>query len=256
MTSERVTITPQLVIGVFFMLAGILMTLDRLQILDASYSLRFWPTVFLVLGMWLVTQRRDGRSRFWGTVWLLVGTWLLLNSLGVVRVGFWELVWPILIIWLGVSLIRQTLGRSGQPGAKRGEAAGFFDWAQARFTPKSDGSGTVALFALMGESKRTVTDQSFRGGEMTAVMGGCVLDLRQATPAAGEQATIDVFALMAGHEIWVPGDWTVVSHILPIMGGFEDKRLPKDTAALPAGDNRPRLLLRGFVVMGGLEIKG
>ena len=48
-----------------------------------------------------------------------------------------------------------------------------------------DGS---ALVAVMGEAKRASNDQPFRGGEMTAVMGGCVLDLRQATIAPGDEA--------------------------------------------------------------------
>lgn len=257
MTSEaRVTITPQLVIGIFIMLIGILLTLDRLHMLDAAYSLRLWPAVLVVFGTWLVSQRHDAKGRFWGSIWILVGVWLLLNTLGLVRVGFWELVWPIAFIWLGVSLIRQTLGRGTHTGTNPGEAGGVFDWIRARFTPRTDASGTVALFAVLGESKRSINDGSFRGGEMTAIMGGCILDLRQATMAPGEQATIDVFALMAGHEIWVPVGWTVVSHVLPFMGGVDDKRLPAaESAAPPRVDARPQLLLRGFVMMGGLIIK-
>ena len=256
MTSEaRVTITPQLVIGIFIMLFGILLTLDRLNILDAGYSLRFWPAVLVAVGTWMVSQRHDAKGRFWGSIWILVGVWLLLNTIGLVHVGFWELVWPIAFIWLGVSLIRQTLGRGSQSATNTGESGGIFGWIQARFTPRSNAGGTVALFAVMGESRRSITE-SFHGGEMTAIMGGCFLDLRQATMAPGERATIDVFALMAGHEIWVPAGWTVVSHVLPFMGGVDDKRLPAaDSGAPPRPDARPQLILRGFVMMGGLVIK-
>jgi Domain of unknown function (DUF5668) len=256
MTSEaRVTITPQLVIGIFIMLIGILLTLDRLHILNAAYSLRLWPAVLVVLGTWMVSQRHDAKGRFWGTIWILVGAWLLLNTIGVVQVGFWELVWPIAFIWLGLSLIRQTLGRGSVARTNPGEAGGLFDWIQARFTPRTEASGTVALFAVMGESKRSISGQEFRSGEMTAIMGGCFLDLRQATMAPGEQATIDVFALMAGHEIWVPTGWTVLSHVVPFMGNVDDKRLPAAEGAAPTLDARPRLTLRGFVMMGGLTIK-
>ena len=89
---------------------------------------------------------------------------------------------------------------------------------------------------------------------MTAIMGGCHLDLRQATIPPGNEAIIDVFAVMGGHEIWVPGDWTVVSQVMPIMGSVDDKRLPAVERAT-TGEGRPRLVLRGFVVMGGLVIK-
>ena len=66
----------------------------------------------------------------------------------------------------------------------------------------------------------------FRGGEMTAFMGGCELDLRQAEMAPGEDATIDVFAVMGGHEIRVPETWAVVTKAVPIMGGVEDRTRP------------------------------
>src|SRR5262245_29121636 len=89
-TESRVTITPQLVIGIFIMLIGVLLTLDRLRILDSSYTLRLWPAALVVFGAWLASQRRDPKSRFWGSVWMLVGAWLLLNTLGLIRVGFWE----------------------------------------------------------------------------------------------------------------------------------------------------------------------
>jgi hypothetical protein len=240
---------------VFIMLAGILLTLDRLHIVDAAFTVRLWPVVFIAAGVWLLVSRKgEPKARFWGSFWTFLGSWWLLNSVGLVRVGFWELAWPIALTWLGFNLIRQTLGRGTLPG--EGERDALTKWFQSRFTNKPGGSGTVTLFAVMGETKRAVTDEAFRGGEMTSFMGGCRLDLRQAVMAPGEEATINVFAMMGGHEIWVPSTWNVVSNILPVMGGVDDKRLPaiKDPAASTT-EARPKLLLRGVVFMGGLVIK-
>jgi hypothetical protein len=211
-----------------------MLTLDRLNILNADLGLRFWPLLLVALGGKLLADRADPKSRFWGTVWLFVGLWLLLNSLGLVRVGFWDLFWPVLIIFLGVSIIRQAYYR-GQS------------------TLKGSSGGSAHLCAILGESKRTVTDNPFEGGELTAVMGGCQLDLRQAGIPNGSSATIDVFAMMGGHEVFVPGGWAVESRLVPIMGGVDDKRLPSsDNTTI---DGRPRLILRGLVIMGGLVIK-
>ena len=58
-----------------------------------------------------------------------------------------------------------------------------------------------------------------------------------------------MFALWGGIEIRVPPDWTVVSKITPILGGVDDKTRP------PQGASRHCLVLRGFVVMAGVEIK-
>jgi predicted membrane protein len=256
--SARVAATPQFAVGIFLMLFGLSLTLDRLGILDAGNAFRLWPLVLVALGVWIVKNRRDPRGRTWGYIIAFVGAWVLLNNLGIIAVGFWALFWPALLIWLGVTLVKQTLRRGGpQAQGAAGWAAGPgwpTDWMRYRPTLGSDPKGTVTLFAALGATKRACSDSPFRGGEMTAIMGGCHLDLRQAVIPPGEEAIIDVFSAMGGNEIWVPSDWIVESKVVPIMGGVDDKRLPP--IERPASSEaRPRLVVRGFVVMGGLMIK-
>ena len=104
----------------------------------------------------------------------------------------------------------------------------------------------------MGEAKRSSNDKPFLGGEMTAFMGGCVLDLRQAEIPPGGTASLNILAVMAGHEIWVPQGWIVASDVIPLLGGVDDKRLPP---LAQAGSDAPRLVLKGFVLMGGVVVK-
>jgi hypothetical protein len=245
------TVTPQLVVGIGIMLFGVSLALDRLGILDAGRTFRLWPAATILLGAWVVMRRHDRRGRRWGFIWIIIGTWLLLNNLGVVGVRFWELVWPLAIVLLGVNLVMQTLRRRDEsPGS------GASETGHDRFTSATDAGKTVALFAVLGESKRICSDTPFRGGEMTALMGGCHLDLQQATIAPNDEAIVDVFAIMGGLELRVPSNWTVVSHVIPFMGGVDDKRLPIEQSGLAgAAEARPRLVLRGFVMMGALVIK-
>jgi predicted membrane protein len=77
-------------------------------------------------------------------------------------------------------------------------------------------------------------------------MGGVELDLRGATAAPGG-AVIDVFVMWGGIEIWVPPDWAVSNEVMVLMGGADDK-------STGAQDARSRLTVRGFCVMGGIEI--
>jgi hypothetical protein len=50
-------------------------------------------------------------------------------------------------------------------------------------------------------------------------------------------------------ELQVPENWSVDLRITPLLGGVEDKTRPvTDPAA-------PRLVLRGTVMMGGVEVK-
>jgi hypothetical protein len=60
---------------------------------------------------------------------------------------------------------------------------------------------------------------------------------------------INVFAMMGGFEILVPETWRVISEVTPFMGGIEDK---SRTSSQPTA---PCLVLRGFMMMGGVTIK-
>ena len=102
------TLRYQFVIGVCLILFGVLLTLDRLQIADAGTTLRDWPIALVAIGGWIVAERGLTSRSFPGYVMIGIGSLLLLNSFGVVRVRFWELFWPLVIVFLGMRRITQT----------------------------------------------------------------------------------------------------------------------------------------------------
>jgi predicted membrane protein len=92
--------------------------------------------------------------------------------------------------------------------------------------------------------------RSFKGGQLTAVMGGVEIDLRHAE--VGEKpAVIEATAIMGGIEIKVPENWVVKDDTFAIFGAAEDKR----SASVQVVDDSPDLVVTGVVFMGGLEIK-
>ena len=78
-------------------------------------------------------------------------------------------------------------------------------------------------------------------------MGGIEFDLRHAGTDNGE-AVIEVFVLWGGIEIIVPPDWAVSNQVTPIMGGAEDSSTGTQQA-------RHRLVVKGVVIMGGVDIR-
>ena len=231
--------TPRLVVGVAIALFGVVLVLDRLNLVVADQVLDFWPAVIIAIGVMIFNQSRRTGSGTNGVIVMLIGGWLLLNSLDIVRVRFWELFWPMVLIGIGSVLVSQALRR------------------RTREVSAADADATLAIFAVLSGVKRVSTSQRFRGGEITALMGGAHIDLRQASIAPGEEASLDIFALMGGCEIKVPPSWSVVTPIVPVMGAVEDKRqapLPGGAETIGGGP-APRLVLRGMVVMGGIEIK-
>lgn len=230
-TSHARSLTPQLVIGIFITLFGGLLLLNTLGIVRQVHL--FLPLGMMAVGAALLLVNDDRHRRFWGGFWLLLGLWVLANRIGWVRVGFLDLLLPLVLLLVGARLVLHALGR---PDAATGE--------------RQDGS--LTLFSFMSGSNRTSSDTAFTGAEMTAILGGCKLDLRQAAIPDGQDAVIRVFTVMGGQEIWVPPGWLVDSNVVLLLGGLEDKRLPVLDA--PSGV-RPRLRLEGFALMGGIEIK-
>lgn len=220
--------TPQLLTGVLVIVVGLLMTFDNLGLVHAEEYIQFWPASLIGVGAIKLWQSREGRGgAFGGFMFTIAGTWLLLEQGGVLGLSFWDM-WPALLVFAGGFLVWQ--GLSGP----RPRAA-------------ADPKATVTAMAVLGSVVRGSNSPAFRGGELTAVMAGCELDLRHA--AIDGEAVIEVFALWGGIEIRVPEDWTIDSRVTPVLGGVEDKTRP------PQGAVRHSLVLRGLVVMAGIEIK-
>lgn len=234
--AQRPRITSQVVFGLVLVAAGIIFTLDNLEIIDARDYIRFWPVLFVGVGavkLWHAS--RDGQGWFGGVLFLCLGCWMLLNRIIYFQFSSREF-FPMVLVFLGGYLVWRGFGGTRRP------------------TPTADGQSQFSAFAIMGGVARRSNAQAFQGADLTAVMGGCEIDLRHASIAPGTEAVIEVFALWGGIEIKVPEDWTVMPRVFPLMGGVDDR-----TRAPLAMPDRPhqekRLVVRGIVVMGGVGIK-
>lgn len=229
-SSARRGPTAQVVFGLMIVVLGVLFTLDNLDLIHSGDYLRYWPAGLVVVGLLKIYHAlRDGHGWFGGAVFLGVGTWMLLNGVLYFRVNIRELL-PLGLVVLGGYMVWRGFG-----GQRRERS--------------SDGHSSFSALAIMGGVARRSSSQAFQGADLTAVMGGCEIDLRQASIAPGAEAVIDIFAFWGGIDIKVPEDWTVVTRAMPLMGGVEDK------TRAPQGAMTKRLIIRGIVVMGGVVIK-
>ena len=106
------------------------------------------------------------------------------------------------------------------------------------------------VIAVMGGAERRGSWTPARRMQVTAVMGGVLLDFRKAQIPAGV-TEIFVIAIMGGVEIIVPPGVMVESNGMGIMGGFGHTgptRFPVDGSA-------PVLKITGLALMGGVEIR-
>jgi len=212
----------KLIVGLFFAVAGLLMTADNLDLLDAERYLRYWPVVLLAVGL---IKLADPGRRLLGVILTVVGASLLARFAGWVPITIFDL-WPLLLILAGIGMVLRAVGVRGS--------------AEPR--------DTRHIVAVLSTRKVTNTSRDFTGARIASFMGGCELDLTQADIANGP-AVIETFAMMSGIEIIVPDDWEVIGEVLPVMGGFEIKTAP--TAPAPTR----QLIVRGTSIMAGIEVK-
>lgn len=269
---QGTSISPQIIVGLAIVVFGLLLTANNLGFGHFSLAIRFWPMVFTALGIALLIEKGTSSSRkFWGVVFVVGGLW----QTAVEAFGFRFYIddyWPLIIVGLGVMLVLRSVAPKSPPvedytnvGTPVGDPASPMSGASASggsmgsmgTGPSASSAGptmnfagadeTVNAFAFMGGVRRNIVSPAFRRGNLTAIMGGVVLDMRQ-SQATGGETVVEVFAIWGGIEVKVPPDWQVVNEITPIMGGVEDRSLHTQPI-------RHRLVLKGVVLMAGVEVK-
>lgn len=222
-TSEQVR-GPQLLLGIIFLLLGTALLLSRLDIVEVSFwglVGTWWPLFIVAAG--LAALFTVPRAWPGPVVLIAIGTFFQLVRLDLFELDLGSLVWPILLIVVGLGLLFR-FGRSSSDSAEAIRSTVFW-WGSARKT----------------------RSQQFRSAVLTAVMGGIELDLRDADIAG--RADVSVFTFWGGVEIKVPPTWRVRVRGLPILGGWEDKTVD------PPDDGAPELVVHITAIMGGAEIK-
>ncbi len=223
-------LTPRLVVGLAIMVAGLVLALDSLGLVDGAVVFRWWPLALIAVGVVKWTSPPHQASA--GIVWIVAGIGFLLVSLG--RMSFGG-VWAMVLFFVGANIAWRAL----RPPL-----------------PRTVGDDAFDMVAVLGGAKTGITSREaggvaprpFRGGRAMAVMGGCEIDLRRAWLAEGQEALLDVLVVWGGIEIKVPEEWEVVTRGSAFLGGFETK-----TRSLPSADRR--LVVTGTAIMGGVEVK-
>ncbi|MEA2164390.1 MAG: hypothetical protein QOK37_2517 [Thermoanaerobaculia bacterium] len=211
----------KLIIGVFFALLGVLLTLDNLGLIDADRYLAFWPLVLIVIGVLKFQDRGQ-----WALAAFITGIGVinLLFNLDWISISIFD-YWPVILIAVGLVIVAHAMGFR---------------------LPSLSGQSESTVWAILGVRKIVIDSRNYSGGRIIAFMGGCELDLTKADMEQGS-ASIELVAIWGGIEIKVPDGWEVVGNTVPIMGGAEIR-----TKAVPGGR---RLNVSGLALMGGVEIK-
>lgn len=222
--------SPKLVIGIAVVLLGLALTLDNLGVVSSHAILRFWPLALIAIGIAKIRQAEGSATA--GYVLVVAGTLIQLMVLGGRHID--ELIGPLIVVSAGIFIVLHALKGHRKIPPELQQSSAF-----------------VRGTAIFSAFKHRHQGAGFRGGELTALFGGFEVDLRTAT-MDGDSARVDAFVMFGGGEIRIPEGWEVQVQATALFGGVDNKVLPP--ATFTEGP-RPRLILTGLVLFGGIELK-
>ncbi len=218
-----------------------------------------WPMLLIFIGIVNLFKRH------WisGIILIVIGKFFLVpriievypNLLPGLNANFVHIYWPLLFIFAGMLIILQKFifpqwgfgnfdSNCEQKRHYRHEHHHYrnnkTNWSN------TDGFSKNSIF---GSGEHIVLDPEFKGGELNAVFGGIILDLRRTNLPEGDTC-LDINAVFGGITIYVPNDWYVETHLDAVFGGFQDNRLP-----IEPKDKTRKLIITGACVFGGGELR-
>lgn len=234
-----------IIFGILLILAGLLFLSFNFGWIDPALRavIFSWPMVLIVFSI-ISFSKRDYT---FGFVWLVAGMFFLLprlsavypDSLGGIDNDFTKVYWPLLLIIVGIIIVFSVVTGKNRIGGCSHKSL--------HTQSTENNNGIIDKSVTFGGSESIFLDPVFNGGNISAVFGGVVLDLRKTTLPEGE-TYLDIYAVFGGVELYIPDNWLVETKIQTVMGGVEDKRFVSQT------DQSRKLILQGNLTFGGCSI--
>jgi hypothetical protein len=232
--------------GILLLIVGGVLLLNELHypLPDWVYT---WQMIVIAAGVFI-----GAFNRFRDFGWLIicaVGFFFLANEKRP-ELKVTNYIWPAAIILVGLALLFRP--RAFKYKAEWGWKDTDDDYTEEAKTfkanKKASKSDVLDVAAVFGAVKKNLFSKTFKGGEIVCVFGGVEIDLSQAD--FDGKVVIESVQIFGGATLIVPPTWQVRSEAVAIFGGIEDKRkhiVPQEPERI--------LILEGFVMFGGIEIK-
>ncbi len=223
-----------------------------------------WSNILILIGLF-IGIKHNFRNSAWFILVLIGSVFTLKEAFGDI-ISFRKIVFPGMLVVIGLYILfkpktsftrKAKWKQFNEPEAftpyteanAASSSSPITDNATSSSEKKTSSNDYLDSVNVFGGSHQTIYSKNFKGGEITAVFGGCDVNLTQAD-FEGE-IVIDVTAVFGGAKIIIPPGWEVKSEVTAVFGGLDDKR-----SIQPISDGRHRLLIiKGLAMFGGVDIR-
>jgi len=91
-------------VGLFLLLAGVALMLDKFDIFNAGPVWHYWPVIIIAIGLGKLLDAQFAWEYRKACSTLFIGAWLLISELHVFGLDYHN-SWPILLIGIGIGML-------------------------------------------------------------------------------------------------------------------------------------------------------
>ncbi len=219
-------IQARVIIGALLILFGALFLLDNYNIFYFPIDVFNWQYFFIGLGLLLLLISKNKTA---GTILLAIGLFNLYPEL-----------WPLIFVAIGFLIIFR---KGGHFKHRVFSTSGASTSANER--------DVIEEVNIFGGTNKVINSDNFKGGNVVSIFGGSEINMTNCKLAEG-QNELEVTFIFGGSTLIIPHDWKIELDVVAIFGGFGDKRRKDPNMVY---DDKKLLIVKGFVLFGGGEIK-
>lgn len=216
--------------GIVLVLLGIIWGINALDIAQINIFFDGWWTLFIIVPCVIDLFDTGKDNKIGDLIGVVIGVILLLACRDVLSFDVvWKLVFPVIIVILGLSMIFGSAVKSK---------------VRKKIEEKADGT-LESITATFGEQNVNKSGESFSGANLDSVFGSIILDLTKAK--LKEETVIKASAVFGGITIFVPNNCVVKVKSTPIFGGVTNRCKNEDEKKI--------IYVDAFCMFGGIDIK-
>lgn len=222
--------TKNIILGLFLIVIGVILAGNALKLFDIDIFFKGWWTLFIIVPAFLgLLSDNDKKGDL---IFLIIGILLLLGCNKVIDFDIiWELILPIIIIVIGLSLLFKNTIDKG---------------VSKKIDELNKKANKDNEYAAVFSSQDIKVDDDFEGTNLSAVFGELKLDLSK--NKLKKETIINTSCVFGSITIYVPDDVKIIIKSNSIFGSITNKKEANEKAS-------KTIYINGSCVFGGVDIK-